>query len=224
MRWNDWRQGFVLRVERQGRAFEVVEGQQDAWGFWGQYAQRWETNTLDIIDAYANPLRDYVDVGAWIGPTVLWASGQYRHVTAVEPDPVAFKQLAQNVALNCSGVTMVHAAVAPTTGTVRLHSREQWGDSMSTMLGDGPGIDVAGVTLDSLVNAETGLTKIDVEGGEAIVFPAAAQFLADLEVPVLLSCHWPWMTAEQTQDVLDAMRFFKVEWLDDTDYPTCLLT
>jgi hypothetical protein len=52
--------------------------------FWQDYfaSGTWEAFTLDTIDTYVTPDSTYVDIGAWVGPTVLWAARRGGRVVA----------------------------------------------------------------------------------------------------------------------------------------------
>jgi hypothetical protein len=59
----------------------------------------WEMLTLRLIAdvLLARPDSVYVDVGAWIGPTVLVGAQFARRTLAFEPDPRAFSELRVSV-------------------------------------------------------------------------------------------------------------------------------
>ena len=46
-------------------------------------------------------------MGAWIGPTVLYGCQNAKFCYAIEPDPVAFRQLKNNVDLNPSLISRI---------------------------------------------------------------------------------------------------------------------
>lgn len=61
---------------------------------------RWEPETFVILRRFLNHRSVYYDIGAWIGPTVLYASKISGTVCAFEPDPVAYSHFLQNVTNN----------------------------------------------------------------------------------------------------------------------------
>ena len=74
-------------VTRGAAVFEVVDDPQTAsWGFWQDHfaTGRWEPFTLQTIDAFVGPSSTYVDIGSWVGPTVLWAARNAGQVVAVD--------------------------------------------------------------------------------------------------------------------------------------------
>jgi FkbM family methyltransferase len=198
--------------------------------FWQDYfaSGTWEAFTLDTIDTYVTPDSTYVDIGAWVGPTVLWAARRGGRVVAVEPDPVARDTLTSNVYLNDydDRVTVVPAAFSYETGTARLVPRNELGDSMSRLGVGDRSIEVDTISADDLFGGLTNvsLVKIDIEGGEGVSFPAAADRLHALDCPILLSLHLDWI--EHPTALLAAIDTFDVTVLDNTvpAFRTLLLT
>src|SRR5262245_62069367 len=75
--------------------FNVVAGQRQ--GYWDRVAAGdWEPQTLRAIRRFLVPGTDCIDIGAWIGPTVLYEACIAGRVHAFEPDPVAYAELAAN--------------------------------------------------------------------------------------------------------------------------------
>jgi trigger factor len=67
--------------------------------FWDDVmAGWWEPETYDLLDRFLSPEESYLDLGAWIGATVLYAAGTARRVYAVDADPVALEEFNANVA------------------------------------------------------------------------------------------------------------------------------
>ena len=62
----------------------------------------WEADTLAMIRHVLTrkPNSVYLDFGAWVGPTAIFASSYAKHVYAMEPDPGAFNELYYNVHMN----------------------------------------------------------------------------------------------------------------------------
>jgi len=171
--------------------------------------------TLRVIEETLRPEDAYIDIGAWVGPTVLWAAERCRHVIAVEPDPIASGVLAANVKSNCTNVTSVEAAVAAQRGRRRLWTQGDWGDSTSTLVDQAhePSMMVDAVLFEDVLDRVTdvtrvGLVKIDIEGGEGELFSVAARTLKALHCPIVLALHYAWVTdpvglQELLQDLFD---------------------
>lgn len=171
---------------------KVCDPTNTEWGFWDRWSDgRWEPETKATIERFCDG-GTFVDIGAWIGPTALWAAEHAERVVAIEPDPTAYEMLEVNTS-ELAVVERVHVAVADFDGTTTISTN---GDSMSRI--GGGGVDVACYTLESLF-ARLGVTsadliKMDIEGAEREVLAQAEPFLRRFGAPMLLSLHaWaPW--------------------------------
>jgi FkbM family methyltransferase len=176
-----------VKVKRAGQ-YGVLDFPpvQDDWDFWPMWADgRWETGTRDVIKEYV-PGRKYVDIGAWVGPTVLWA---HRYgataIRAYEPDPVAFGVLRTNVLLNNLDVICKPQAVALQPGVITLQSTD-FGES-ETGIQPGHKIQVPAVSVEEAC-AGAEFVKVDIEGAEH----GLLHQLAKVGCPMLISVHPPW--------------------------------
>ena len=182
------RRNYVRNVVLNGRQWLVNNAEADYWdtveiGFW-------EPHTFNALDRFLDDRHSYVDVGAWIGPTLLYASHLARHCYGLEPDPVAFARLRENVFLNPQlkqRITLYQQCLATSTGLRRLGNRtsRHGGDSMSSTLYAESQLhwDVPSVTLQDFVACngiqDCSFIKMDIEGGEFEVIPAIADYLSE---------------------------------------------
>ena len=198
-------------VRVTGAEFNVAAGSARQ-SFWDRYsAGCWEPQTLRVIRHFLIPGTDCIDVGAWIGPTVLYEACSARLVHAFEPDPVSYDELVTNVAANPhlrERVMLHRQCVAPEPGPVNLYAGGMYyaegstfGDSMSGIYPAGDGNDqpsqlAEGVRLDDFMELK-GVTacsfiKMDLEGGEYGLIPGRWRLLAAYGMPTLcLSFHSP---------------------------------
>ena len=78
--------------------------------WWRAGAGRWEPETFEILARYATSEDVFYDVGAWIGPTAIYAGRACRRVYTFEPDPVAYHYLLWNIHLNAlSNITSANS-------------------------------------------------------------------------------------------------------------------
>jgi FkbM family methyltransferase len=158
-------------------------------------AGHWEPATLEAITRLADG-GVYIDVGAWIGPTVMAAARKASVVVAYEPDPVAAAELRRNIALN---------------GLTNVEVRELALLDRDAALPLGPGmLDELGLGVSSLVYGSRTLSvpvrdarheatsdeflrcsllKIDVEGAEYKLIARLAPYLRRHPPTLLLSLH-----------------------------------
>jgi FkbM family methyltransferase len=231
-----------------GGTFMVLEPEvQHAARFWYDFASgAWEPKTLErvasllkqgVLAAEMNPRIDpplFFDIGAWVGPYTLMAADLGARVLALEPDPEARKQLEANVGGNIgfdAGGNMLLPPPFPMILANALNDRapaivylqmDEPGDSMSSMTRQNLRhvIEVAAVTIDDLIASfgEPDLVKIDIEGGECIVVPAAGPTLRELQVPMVLSLHPQWYQPERIGPLMAELQNWYCEQLDPDTY------
>lgn len=174
-------------VERQGVTFEVADDPFWKWAGWEITTYRW-------LKALLSQDVDFVDVGAWIGPFTLFASRLAGRVLAIEPDPVAFQQLLQNLSLNDPRTVTTHyGGVWSHTDANPLYMMDgTWATSKSTMCanphGDRAHVIVPVEPLQSLVERFTRrpvVIKMDTEGAEGPILEAALPWI-EAKLPSLI--------------------------------------
>lgn len=171
----------VRAITKAGITFNVAD-RNEYGAFWEWYeTDAWEPETVAVFTRYLRPDTRYVDLGAWIGSTVLLAAPFVSRVVCVEPDPIAFAALNENLALNpevAKKTVAVQVAIGPTDGSVVLTSVGRGGDSNSSVArpGDtGSHWDREQVSLTTLLSrtglASVDFVKIDIEGAEYELVP-----------------------------------------------------
>lgn len=171
-----------MRSIRKGRAAFGVADRDEYRGFWEWYeTDDWEPDTVAVFDRFLRPGTRYVDLGAWIGPTVLLAAPAVSRVVCAEPDPIAFAALAENLGLNpetASKTVALHAAVGPSDGTTVLRSAGDGGDSNSSIVRPGDeGVrwEIEQLSFSRLLSRAcldaADFVKIDIEGAEYELVP-----------------------------------------------------
>ncbi|MFC3616712.1 FkbM family methyltransferase [Lutimaribacter marinistellae] len=192
----------------------------------------WEPETFAVLDKHLSADRDYLDIGAWIGPTVLYAARRARHVWCFEPDPVAFRHLAWNIELNgLHNVSAFAAALSTQVGIARMASLGgEAGDSMTSLLADGAhGHDVLTLGWDQFAGAVdlsgVALVKMDIEGAEFAVLPALLDWLRQHRPVLYLSTHAPFLPegdrANAMAGLAEALSFYG-SITDETGHPASL--
>lgn len=202
-----------LRFEFGGKSFKVVDSPgAKSWNFWDFYSGgQWETTTIAEADRLLRPGDYLFDIGAWLGPLTLWEAKRGVRVLAVEPDPAAFADLKDNVLANQLEdlVTLEQLAVYDKITEVPLFQTPVGADSQSSLIRADLGQDVfvKTCTLSYLIlkHGTPDVVKIDIEGGESIVFPEAGPTLREMNIPVLLALHPHWYapgTADKMEEEL----------------------
>lgn len=193
-----------MKITKKSLSFDIEpnSGISDTDHFWNEVnAGNWEPETFDVLHQYLSKEHSYLDIGAWVGPTVLFGAQLAKKVYAFEPDPTAFAALQKNMSLNPS-ITNVDAypiAVSATTGTAQIGAKISRGDSMSSLIWDKSSNDswtTECITLADCLSrfniTDCNFIKMDIEGGESIVLPAAKEVFKSLKPTFYLSLHTPW--------------------------------
>jgi FkbM family methyltransferase len=188
----------ILEVRRDEAVFNV---QRTADGFWESVQQgEWEWVTFRALRDHMIPGALYLDVGAWIGPTVLYAAAYAERLVALEPDPAAMAALRANLALNpeiVGRVELLSAALAAEDGEATLHTL-QAGNSMTSVLDwrgppafTVPTLSPATLLDRSLRSEQAVYVKMDVEGAEFAITPALCDEIErrDLNATFLIALH-----------------------------------
>ncbi|GGC09053.1 hypothetical protein GCM10011352_39290 [Marinobacterium zhoushanense] len=183
--------------------------------FWRRAARGlWEPELFTLLRRHLQPDRVFCDIGAWIGPSTIYAARLCKRVICFEPDPVAYRYLSWNIELNrLTNVSPFCLALAPRMGIETLASfGGELGDSMSSLLKIDEATETAtALTLEwtrfiELANpGRIDLIKLDIEGGEFDLLPTMADYLAT-ELPVLyLSTHAPFLESSMRRSRLQAL-------------------
>lgn len=221
----------ILDICKNGTCFKVNGDSSLFYYFWEKKFIDWEESTFTIFDRFLNPHSSYLDVGAWIGPTILYGAQKAEHVYAIEPDPIAYQELTNNLRLNPSiipKVTCINSALTTSSGTKRLYIREFSGDSSSSLiptLSDNNFNDVRGISIDEL-NFFKNITfiKMDIEAGEYYLIPAMRKYLKSIRPTLYLSLHPQFlkeaMNISGTKDSYSESRIFILtkKLLDSLDF------
>ena len=195
----------------------------------------WELDTFNILDFYQNKDLIYIDIGAWIGPTVLYSADKYKQVICFEPDPVAISRLNENLGVNnFTNITLITKALSNNEGTSEFGGNGELGNSMSTLL---VGLDnkedyfndygrngflsyserkkniikIETITMDKVIEdykidpSHIGLIKMDIEGGEKIVLPSIQNFLKKYKPNFYISLHRVFLQDNDIVNMLDIL-------------------
>lgn len=194
-----------MKVKINNIEFNVTDGQYNP--FWGSVSEgQWEPQTFEILKKYLHESNSYIDIGSWIGPTVLYGAQLSRKCFAFEPDPVAYQMLKDNIALNPEiekDVVVFKSAIGDYVGKVQLGVYSGLGDSMSSILWVKDPVTVDMYRLAEIFSSFGGaisdcnLIKIDIEGGEARLLKDAFDFFNSYPITLYLSLHTPWFNDKE---------------------------
>ena len=177
-------------VDIQGFTFQVEPEPGDYWGWIenGHYHADFES-----IERFASPDVTCIDAGAWIGAYTLYASKKFKHVHAIEPDPVAFDILLINVDANKpNNVTLYEGALMGHKGTMTIGSTIL-GCSCTRESCKLNAVTVPCISLREFCKDIPGqlFIKMDVEGAESQILKDW-QFFAERKPDLMVSTHLEW--------------------------------
>ena len=189
----------IFTFTRKDKLFKVVVSRN--FQFWRAFKNGcWEPSTFKIFDSFLDKTTTFIDVGAWIGPTLIYAQHKAKRCIAFEPDPVAFVELKENVKLNQNtfvpkNIEISNEAISTHSGEIQFGSSSIPGDSMSSVLFHDSNNcwKVPATTLDAIFSryAISGkiFIKIDIEGGEYKLLPSLKTMLMNPNLSLFLSLH-----------------------------------
>lgn len=209
------------RVVVEGVEFEVSKHE-----FWHWYSVDWERRTEQIYRQFVKPGGLVLDIGAWIGPTVIYAlMCRASRVVALEPNPdsfVALSQIANFISEDRCQLDLLNIAVGNRKEEVLMGLPEGSADS-SRSGWEGGDFMVPSITLEQLFESQNirnpDLVKIDIEGGEVNLAKGLLNLAPWLPV-VHLSVHVPLFPPDSViDDFIRAVSAYEV--FDDRGRHLC---
>lgn len=187
---------------------------------------QWEPHLFDIFSRYLRADRSYVDVGAFIGASVMYGAQLARHCYAIEPNPLVYGYLIENTLGNAvirDRVTRFEGCIWDRNGTVRLGAPvKPFGSTASlraeTACASWP---VQAVTFEAFVELfgvrDLNFIKMDIEGAEAVVLPHMAGYLRRERPTVLVSLHAFGFADRRTEvaNIVAALEHYRFLYLRD---------
>ena len=182
-----------MKINKRGLDFKVIDTPLNR-DFWLQNYPYWENETFDFLDRHLCTAKTFIEIGAWIGPLTIYAATKSRNVYCLEPDPIAYAELLENLNLNViNNVTALPVAISNDTAGIKIGSACLGQSGTSTVFSSNA-VAVECITLQQLLdnnNIELGpsisCVKIDIEGHEEILLKDKMIF--DLPCPLRISFH-----------------------------------
>jgi FkbM family methyltransferase len=222
-----------MLIKKNKCSFSISDDYSKNW-FANNKLDKWEKDTFHILEYYKNHKESiYIDIGAWIGPTVLYSANIYKKVIAVEPDPVALKRLKQNINANkFNNIVLIEKGLSSSNGTSQFGGNGPLGNSESTLLISNKDdylsykgrhtkvhthndiVSIKTITIETLIEEHKinpdhiSLIKMDIEGGEKIVVPSLVNFLNKHKPIFYISLHRCYLRNSEIEEIIDIL--FKI--------------
>jgi len=194
--------------------FNVLPQRPECWDFWGHFnGGTWEPETFSFYKKYVQPNKDVIDIGGWIGPTMIIAySFNPRNICVVEADPANYQILKHNCFANYmqDKVSLHNLCISDRSGDIvgfGYTDKSNSDTSTCSMNGDRVRVLTTGI-VDFLKTKDlynTSIIKIDVEGAESLL-SGGLNYISEagVDINILLSFHPPFWS-EPKKDVAEKM-------------------
>ena len=213
-----------MSISKYGKHFTVDSTKIRSYKFWKEYVHGgWEDGIFKIFDKFLDKNHSYIDIGSYIGPTVLYGSQLAKHCFAIEPDPIAFQELKNNIELNDhlkSHITLSKYCITDSVGVTKLFTSgrlKDGGGSGSTLF---PDLDdgfvdqnkmnfweVQTITMQKFIQSlsitDCNFIKIDIEGAEFNLIPSMSDYIKNQKPTLLIEIHLKYV--ENPMKKLDLM-------------------
>ena len=166
----------MIEINKNNLSFYICDDTIRKDWFINNY-KNWENFSFKVIDDLVDYDKTFIDIGAWIGPILLYVANKSKCVIGIDCDHVAFDSLVKNV--NCNdfkdNVKLEYAALYNKNKLIYVGGskrKSEWGSSEIKFTDEKDLISkqISGVTIDYLVEKyninDCGFVKMDIEGGE----------------------------------------------------------
>ncbi len=185
---------------------------------------RWEIFTYDIFNHCAKKDKIALDIGAWIGPTSIWLSKNFKEVYSFEPDPVAFESLRKNLeSSECKNVLPIDKALYSEKtslgfGVNPAFAHEGLGASTSQLKTDISELIVQTTTFRELSRMirfeDVSLVKVDIEGSEEHIIEDLFKYASIYKWDVLMEIHPQFMSFDGLENFDLTIRKYMPETIE----------
>lgn len=192
--------------------------------FWPEFADGWEESTWSVFSRYLKKDMPFLDVGAWVGPTVLYAASLgAAKIVAVEANPASAAHLAKTVSMNpglADRVEVINSCVCNRQGRVCFGNADGSHALSSASSLRGYGFEVEAARLGDIIRQNSlefvPLIKIDIEGAELQIVEDLRLLSRRSNLAIHLSLHPPfWQQMGDPAALWDALREFNIRTPQD---------
>ncbi len=180
--------------------------------FWRKFKRKnWEPQTYQLMNKYLSPEKNYIDVGTWIGPTILFATEiGAKKIYGVEANPVTYEILSKNSQMNqvvSEKLSLYNLCITDVDGGKVDFGGKKDADASSASSIRGNAWQIPSSTICTWMkkNKINGFNfiKIDIEGAESLIEKDMQILSSQKDLVVLLSLHPPfWENKEEIAETV----------------------
>ncbi|MDR2914873.1 MAG: FkbM family methyltransferase [Tannerella sp.] len=206
-----------IKVVANEMAFEVIASHYRIWNMFN--SEKLEPETFDFYRKYVSPEKEVIDIGGWIGTTVMIAySLNARKISVVEADPENFQILKRNCMINYLNdkVELFNICISEKTGDIVGFGFTDVNNKDTSTKSIGGERKVVTTSLVDFLSGRnlnnTNIIKIDIEGAEQVIDDGLDYISGFPGIIVLLSMHTVFWDdkAKTTERLIPAFRKFDV--------------
>lgn len=214
----------IITIHKNGKTFRVAgKGRSEVWKEVQNDVR--EPNTYKILETFLDKNHSYIDIGAWIGSTVLYGCQLAKHCYAIEPDPVAFEELKKNINLNnnlASKISLSTLCISDSVGVTKLFTNwdmlyVEGGASTSSIFEKSSGKfwEVKTTTFEKFIQSfevnDCNFIKMDIEGAEFKILPTMKKYLEKNSPTLLIEIHPMFFKnySEQLSKIVPILEWYK---------------
>ena len=193
--------------------------------FWTKFASGWEPDTERIYQQYTGKSSTVLDIGAWIGPTIIFALAYGAdNIIALEPNPGSYALVRQIPQLNphlANRIKLIKQAISNRPGKLMMGlARGESDTSTSGIIGRD--FQAQAITISQLIDQHQldhiDLIKIDIEGAEVLLAEEFETLSRRRGQVIHLSVHVPFFPQSADKSKLaESLTLYNA--FDDRGYP-----
>lgn len=201
----------IKEINKRSVKFHVEMDGSNRDEFWNNIYSEWEEDTFDVFDEHVKPNTTVIDIGSWIGPTVLYCGKLGANIVAVEADKEAVFCLRNNLNLNKINYKLIEKAIYKDNNGVFFGENVFRDDGLNASTSQIVSSDsnktkykIESITFKEIIESvkdlnednKISLIKVDIEGGEEHILKDLLEFRLGNIVPMYISFHFSWWSEE----------------------------
>ena len=186
-----------LTIQKRDELFLIQMDGGENDNFWKDIYPTWENEAFDIFDEYLKKDKQFLDIGAWIGPSSLYASRLSSYVVCIEADTIIAKNLQHNINTNFLDTNIdIETSAIYCESSKMLFGPNSNSSTSQIKLTQTTDFDVLTntITLDEVIEKyklnNLSLIKVDIGGGEEYILNDLLEYSKINNVPLYITFYY----------------------------------